>query len=161
MKGIHTFKKDHINQTSSCSPWGLQVHPFPSLVKKMEAYLEERRNITDPFPLTCNYPDRPIRSPCMRSQTPKRKKTKNLKKRSRKVNHQASRKQYKVKLEEPFSLSKAAKSTFILASAPTTKTPTTTTTAFTPPTTSNPTALVTVTTEYFHDVQNKTLSIQS
>ena len=97
MKGILTFKKVCGNQTSSCTPWGLQVYPFPSLVKKVEPYLEERRNITNPFCLTHTYPDRPITSPFARLQTPERKKTKNSKKRSRKVNHKASRKQYKVR----------------------------------------------------------------
>ena len=93
----------------------------------MEAYLEERRNITDPFHLTHTYPNRPITSPFARMQIPKRKKTKSPKKRSRKVNHQASRKQYKVRqLEEPFLLSNAPKPTFMLASAPTTNTATTT-----------------------------------
>ena len=93
IKGIHTCKKECSNQTSSCSPWGLQVHPFPFLVKKMEAYLEERSNITDPFDLTHTYSDRTITSPF----TSKKKKTKNPKKRNRKVNLQASRKQYKVR----------------------------------------------------------------
>ena len=103
------------------------VHPFPSLVKKMEAYLEERRNITDPFCLTRTYPDRPTILPFVKLQTPKIKKTKSPKKRNRKVNHQASRKQYKVRqLEEPFSLSKAAMPTFMLASVPTTNAATTT-----------------------------------
>ena len=97
MKGIHAFKKDCSSETSSCSPWGMHVHAFSSLVKKMEAYLEERRNITDPFHLTHTYPDRPITSPFTRSQTAKRKKTKNPKESSRKVNHQASRKQHKVR----------------------------------------------------------------
>ena len=74
MKGIHTFKKDSNNQTSSCSPWGLQVHPFPSLMKKMEIYLEERSNITDPFHLTHTYPNRPNISPFVEAQNPKKKK---------------------------------------------------------------------------------------
>ena len=63
------------------------------------------------------------------------------------MNHQASRKQYKMRqLEEPFSLPKATMPTFALVSAPTTKTATTATATSILPTTSNPTALVTVTT---------------
>ena len=53
------------------------VHPFPSLVRKMVAYLEKRRNIADPFYLTQTYPDRPVISPFVRSHIPKRKKVKN------------------------------------------------------------------------------------
>ena len=49
LKGIHIFRKDHSSQSSVCSPWGSLVKPFPSLVKKMEAYIEERWNITNPF----------------------------------------------------------------------------------------------------------------
>ena len=84
MKGIYTFKKDHSNQTSSCSPWGWQFHPFPFLVKKMKVYLEESRNIADPLNLTCTYPNRPTISPFAKLQTPKKKKTRNSKKKSRK-----------------------------------------------------------------------------
>ena len=94
MKGIHTFKKDCYNQTSSSSRWGLQVHPFPSLEKKMVIYLEERRNIADPLCLTCNCPNRHTRSPFSEAQTPKkkkRKKTGEAKKRCRKVNCQANK----------------------------------------------------------------------
>ena len=126
MKGIDTFKKDHGNQTSSCSPWGLQVHPFPSLVKKMEIYWEERRNIADSFHLAHTYPNRPIISPFTKPQTPRKKNRDS--KRSRKVNHQVNNKQYKVqKLEESFSLSKAAMPTLKLAFVLTTYTATTTT----------------------------------
>ena len=98
MKGIHTFKKDCSKKASSCSLWGSQVHPFPSLVKEIEVYLEKRRIIADPFHLS-HAPTLidPITSPFVGLQTPKRKKTKNPKKRSRKVNHQSSRKHCKVR----------------------------------------------------------------
>ena len=87
LKEIHTFKKECSTQTSLWSPLGLHIHPFPSLVKKMEAFLEERRNIKDPFHLTHTYPARPDISPFTRSQIPKRKKAKNPKKRSRTESH--------------------------------------------------------------------------
>ena len=49
------------------------------------------------------------RSPFTEAQTPKKKKTRKAMKRCRKVKHQANKKQFKMtKLEEPFSLSKAA-----------------------------------------------------
>ena len=120
MKGIHTFKKVCNNKTSSCSPLGLQVHPFPSLVKKMEIYLEERGILQTlsvlPIPTPIDPPDHLLQ----RHKTPKKKKTGEARKRSRKVNPQAKRKQFKMrKLEEPFSLSEAAVPTFMLAPMPT------------------------------------------
>ena len=82
----------------------------------MKIYLEERRNIAYPFYLTHTYPNRPTISPFAKVQTPKKKKTKEAKKGSRKVNHQDNRKQFKMKkLEEPFSLSKAPMPTTITA----------------------------------------------
>ena len=57
LKGIHTFKKDS-TQVSRCSLWGLEVRPFPSLRKKMQAYIEERQNIANPFTYR-SYPSRP------------------------------------------------------------------------------------------------------
>ena len=126
MKGIHTFKKDCDNQTSLCSQWGSLVYPFPSVVKKMEVYLEERRNIADPFHPTHTYTNRPTISPFVKPQTSKKKKTRDSTKRRKKVNHQVNKKQYKVrKLKVPFSLSKTAMPTFTLASVPTTNTATT------------------------------------
>ena len=67
MKGIHTFKgpqqPDIIMQ-----PVGFASCPFPSLVKRMEAYLKERRNIRDLFCVNSTYADRPITSPFKNSQ---------------------------------------------------------------------------------------------
>ena len=48
-KGVHNFRRDHATQSSMCSPWGLQVKPFPLLVRKMEVHMEERRNVLNPF----------------------------------------------------------------------------------------------------------------
>ena len=58
LKIIHTFGKDHSSQTSVCSPWGSHINPFWSIVKKMEAYMEERLNITNPFSSAQRYPNR-------------------------------------------------------------------------------------------------------
>ena len=117
MKGIHIFKKDFSNQTSLCIPWGSQVCPFPSLVKKMGAYLEERQKYRRPFLsyLTPTLID-PSHHHLWGCKFPWERKPRIQGRRSRKVNHQASRKQYKVRqLEEPFLLSKAAMPTFTLA----------------------------------------------
>ena len=40
MKGIHTFRRDHTTQIISCKPWSPRLHPYPSLVQKMQTYLE-------------------------------------------------------------------------------------------------------------------------
>ena len=37
MKGIHTFRRDCTTQIISWSP---RLHPYPSLVKRMQTYLE-------------------------------------------------------------------------------------------------------------------------
>ena len=128
LKGIHTYKKDHSTQMSSYSPWCSQVWPFPSLIKKVEVYLEERRNIKDPFHLTCMYADRHAISPCTKLQRPKRKKVKNLKNRTRAESQKVQRKSEIRRVEGHLSQSKAAISTFTLVSMPATKTATTTTT---------------------------------
>ena len=49
MKGISTYRRDHTTQASSCSLWSAWVKPFPSLIRKIENYLEERRNIENFF----------------------------------------------------------------------------------------------------------------
>ena len=36
LKGIHTFRKEINMQISRCSPWDMEVKPFPSLRKKNE-----------------------------------------------------------------------------------------------------------------------------
>ena len=100
--------------------------PISILGKEDGSIFRGKKKYCRPFHLTPTYPNRPIISPFVKSQTPQ-KKTRDSKKRSRKVNHQASRKQYNVRrLEEPFSLSKAAMPTIMVALAPTTNTTTTT-----------------------------------
>ena len=104
----------------------------------MEAFLEERRNIKDSFHLINTYLNRPVMSLFIRYQIPKRKKAKNLMKRSRTESHQENKKQSKVRsLEGHFPPPKAAMPTFTLASMPAMKTTTTTTNtmASTPPAT--------------------------
>ena len=39
LKEIHMFKKDYRFQTSKCNPWGADVHPYPSLKKKMVEFM--------------------------------------------------------------------------------------------------------------------------
>ena len=61
LKGIHTFRKDYNAQSSLCSPWHSHDKCFPSLRKKMAAYMEERQTISDPF--NQSFPNRPNSSP--------------------------------------------------------------------------------------------------
>ena len=35
MKVIHTFKRDQTTQVISCNPWSTRLHPYPSLIRKM------------------------------------------------------------------------------------------------------------------------------
>ena len=66
----------------------------------MKAYLGERRSNADPFLFTPTYPDRPTTPPSAKYQVPEKRKTRDIKKRSR--NHQASKRQYKVRrIENP------------------------------------------------------------
>ena len=78
LKGIHNFRKDHTTQQKfTCSPWGSQVKPFPSLRKKMRDYMEERQNSLNPFLPTQIYPNRLNPSPFVKlcKANPKRKRT--------------------------------------------------------------------------------------
>ena len=49
VKGIHMYRKDHITMSATCSPWNSQMKPFSSLMKKTEAFEEERRDENSPF----------------------------------------------------------------------------------------------------------------
>ena len=40
MRGIHTFRRDCSTQVISCKPWSPRLCPYPSLIRKMQTYLE-------------------------------------------------------------------------------------------------------------------------
>ena len=40
MGGIHTFRRDWTTQVISWNPWSTRIHPYPSLIRKMNTYLE-------------------------------------------------------------------------------------------------------------------------
>ena len=63
LKDIHTFRKDQSSWSSVCSPWGSCIKPFPSLQRKMEAYMKERWAIANPFNCYWSFPNRPNPSP--------------------------------------------------------------------------------------------------
>ena len=124
-EGIHTFKRDCTTQVTSCRPWSSQLCPFSSLMKKMKAYLEERRGNADPF-----LPTPPILTDALHChlQSDKllrrgRQETGDIKKRSR--NHQASRRQYKVRrIGNPSTLvPRTTTATIITPTLPTTSKP--------------------------------------
>ena len=124
MKGIHAYWRDCSTQASLCSPWSAWVKPFPSLVRKMENYLEERRNIENPFNPSCIYPNGPTVSPLPRRRRPKPPQKSSTK------NNRGNRRQGKVRrLEGCFPPLKAPMPLFMLASLPATKTTPTTTAA--------------------------------
>ena len=62
LKEFHTFRKDRNAQISRCSPWSMEVKPFPSLWKKMKDYIEEHQAIASLF-TNRSYPYRPEPSP--------------------------------------------------------------------------------------------------
>ena len=42
MKGIHMFRREYTTQIISCQPWSPRLCPCPSLVRRMQTYLELR-----------------------------------------------------------------------------------------------------------------------
>ena len=49
LKCIHIFRKDYMSQTSKCSPWGAEVHPYPALRNKMTEFMHRREASTIPY----------------------------------------------------------------------------------------------------------------
>ena len=129
MKGNHTFKRDHATQVISCRPWTSQCHPYQSLARKMKTYLELKDQVADLHHPNPTYPKRPEMPSPQKAQASRNRMTKESKQRSR--NHQANRRQNKVRLiEKPLVLSRA-----LVTLIPTT---TVTTTTTTPPANSSP-----------------------
>ena len=156
LKGIHTYRNDHSIQISSCSPWCLQIFPFPSLIKKIEAYLEERRNIKDPCHLTHTYPDRPVTSPFAKSQIPKEREPREPPKKRGRTESQSSEKtkQNKKSTETSFTVQSSHTHFHIGIHAGNKSTTTTTTTA------ASTTPSDCSTSKLLLSVQKATLSIQ-
>ena len=40
MRSIHIFRRDHTTQIINCKPWSPRLHLYPSLIRKMQIYLE-------------------------------------------------------------------------------------------------------------------------
>ena len=43
VKGIYTYRKDHMAESTVFSPWSRTVIPFPSLQRKIQAYQDENK----------------------------------------------------------------------------------------------------------------------
>ena len=43
VKGIYTYRKDHMAKSMVFSPWSRTVIPFPSLKRKIQAYQDENK----------------------------------------------------------------------------------------------------------------------
>ena len=122
MKGIHTFRKDHATQSSTYSLWCSQIRPFPSLLRKMEACMEEKRNTTNPFSSTRRYLNSPSTSPFSKKTT--------TTKWSRTDCGGCSKKHHKLrKVEQCFIPTKGVMATFSFLAAIVAMTPKMTTTA--------------------------------
>ena len=122
MKGIHTFKRIHSTQIISCRPSTSWLCPYQSLARKIKTYLELKDQVADPPCTNPSYPERPDTSSPQKVQASRNKITKESKKRNR--DHQANRRQYKVRLiENPLVLPRALE-TLIPTTAVTTTTAT-------------------------------------
>ena len=95
VKGIYTFKRDHATQIISCRPWSPQLLPYSSLARKMRTYLDMRENTTNALCPNLTYPDRPNTPLPQKPQASRKRMVRESKKRNK--NHQASRRQYKVR----------------------------------------------------------------
>ena len=40
MQGTHLYKRDWITQVTKCVPWTNNIHPHPTIIKKMKTFLE-------------------------------------------------------------------------------------------------------------------------
>ena len=93
MKNIHTFRKDHTTQVISCKPWTSRLHPYPSLVRKVQTYLELKDQNADHTNLSSNLSVRPPtfspqKAPVFRKPIDKKKKR----------SKQPNRRQFKVRV---------------------------------------------------------------
>ena len=88
MKGIHMFRRDHITQVISCKPWSPRLHPYPSLVRKMQTYLELEGKDSSQLhanPYQVGKTTSPLETPVSKRAADKKKRTKTPIKRQFKV----------------------------------------------------------------------------
>ena len=79
VKGIHTFWKDHTTQSTTYSPCSRQMKPFPSLCKKIKAFMEEKRDENNPFsPILTQFTRKTVAIKRIRERSQKRSKSRKL-----------------------------------------------------------------------------------
>ena len=49
LQDIHTYKKDFKSHRSKCSPLGIEIKPYPNLMKRTTEYLSRRQQINQPY----------------------------------------------------------------------------------------------------------------
>ena len=94
VKGIHTFRRNHITQIISCKPWSPRLCPYPSLVRRMPTYLELKGQDARELHPSTNQAVRPT----LLWKTPIPKKA--IDRRQKKRSKMPIRKQFKVRLIE-------------------------------------------------------------
>ena len=92
MKGIHTFKRDHTTQIISYKPWSPRLCPNPSLVRRIQTYLELKGQDSNQPHSSSNQAVKP--TSLQKAPVPKKAIDKKQKKRGK----MPIRKQFKVKL---------------------------------------------------------------
>ena len=112
MKGIHTFRRDCTTQIISCKPWSPRLQPYPSLVRRMQTYLELKgQNASQ----SCPSSNQAVR-PTLLWKTPVPKKA--IDRRQKKRSRMPIRKQFKVRLvEKPLSHNRKPEATATTATA--------------------------------------------
>ena len=96
MKSIHMFRRDCTTQIISCKPWSPRLCPYPSLVRRMQAYLELKGQDASQPHSSSNQAVKPAISSLQKAPVPRKPIDKKQKKRS----EMPIRKQFKVRLIE-------------------------------------------------------------
>ena len=100
MKGIHTFRSDCTTQIISCKPWSPRLCSYPSLVRRMQTYLQLKDQDTGQPHSSSKQAVKPTTSSLQKAPVPRKAINKKQKKRSK----LPIRKQFKVRLiEKPLS----------------------------------------------------------
>ena len=96
IRRIHTFRKDCITQIINCKPWSPRLCPYPSLVQKMQNYLELKDPEANHPCSSLSEPDKPNTPSLQKAPIPRTLANKKQKRRNR--SKQANRGQFKVRL---------------------------------------------------------------
>ena len=67
MQGMHIFRRDWTTQLIKCTPWSTNLHPYPTIIKKMKTLLEvEGKMGPIPVPISQFRPPLPDTNPNIR-----------------------------------------------------------------------------------------------